>query len=340
MSGLIQETLIGFSPVRQADLVTAATSFIRFKKLNASLTDVDLLTESDKDWIGKPHEFAETNFITAWDVQGQLEKLNGAEWTAIAFAFALGKVVTTGAGPYIHTITPLDVVADGIDLPAFSLVEQHRPGGSSIIDRLLLGCCVEDVTLTVQSGPSLATSKCVVNFVGTGKKTEPSAVTLPAAIVENLLRSASLSLSANGTDYVSTKKIIELTLQWKNNIRRDTGYFPGSDFQTTGDPTTGAVRGRMEHGTRELTMSFVARFDHTSTELATLQAQSSGTVVIGLAGAGTTAFQATLQKTNFAKVKIDNAAGIVSAQTDVLPMYHATNGLITCVAHNAIALIG
>ena len=55
-----------------------------------------------------------------------------------------------------------------------------------------------------------------------------------------------MALTINGVDYVTNKNIVSLETSWKNNIKMDAGFFPGSGFQTSGDATTGAVRGRLE----------------------------------------------------------------------------------------------
>ena len=63
----------------------------------------------------------------------------------------------------------------------------------------------------------------------------------------------------------------------------DAGLFPGSGFQTAGDGSTGAIRGRLEFGNRAGNLRFVARFMSRSDEYTNLKAQTSGTVVITLA---------------------------------------------------------
>ena len=129
------------------------------------------------------------------------------------------------------------------------------------------GCAVEGWTISIGSGPGRANSKITVEFQGCGKLTEPSAIIMPAATVEKLLPSASLTPTINGVDYVTSKNIVSLETSWKNNIRMDAGFYPGSGFQTSGDATTGAIRGRLEFGNRAGALKFVARFDHNSTEL-------------------------------------------------------------------------
>ena len=57
---------------------------------------------------------------------------------------------------------------------------------------------------------------------------------------------------------MTNKNIVSLETSWKNNIKMDAGFFPGSGFQTPGDATTGAVRGRLEFGDRQGTLKFSA----------------------------------------------------------------------------------
>jgi hypothetical protein len=47
-----------------------------------------------------------------------------------------------------------------------------------------------------------------------------------------------------------------------------------------------------------------------------------------------------LHRTRFRSVRVDNTDGIVSAETDVLPMMHAANGLITVEANNTLPTVG
>ena len=121
---------------------------------------------------------------------------------------------------------------------------------------------VESFQISVGSGPGRANSKISVELVGSGKVIDSATgITMPAATTEKLLPSASLTLSINGVDYVTNKNIVSLETGWKNNIRMDAGFFPGSGFQTAGDGSTGAIRGRLEFGNRVGNLKFVARFD-------------------------------------------------------------------------------
>jgi hypothetical protein len=332
----MQEILIGFGKGKQTDIATANTlpGIWQLKKLNASLANPKLNTENDSAEYGKGHEFATQTFKTSWDVTGQIEKYLSAEIAAWAMAFGLGKVVKSGATPNLtYTCTPLiPSVGDSPELPFFSFIEQIRPGAEAVLDRMAVGCVVEGWTVTIGSGPGRANSKINIDFVGSGRLTEPSGIALPAATVEKLLPSASLRLSINDVDYVSNKNIISLETSWKNNVQAESGFFPGSGFQTPDDATTGAVRGRLEFGNRTGGLKFVARFEKGSQELAKLKAQTGGTAVIGLQFDPNNSLEITWQKVAFATAEVGESAPWVSVSVDCTPLYDAANGLITAVA--------
>jgi hypothetical protein len=130
----LQEVLIAFGKGKQADIATPQLSAAlwRFTKLNAARANPKLATENDADEYGKGHEFATATYKTGWDVGVALEKYLGAEIGAWAVAFGLGKVVKSGAGPYVYTCTPLMPSAgDAAELPARSASNWRAPAGSS-----------------------------------------------------------------------------------------------------------------------------------------------------------------------------------------------------------------
>ncbi|MBS1877715.1 MAG: hypothetical protein JSU00_31175 [Acidobacteria bacterium] len=332
----LQEILIGFGKGKQTDIATAnlVASVWQLKKLNAQLANPKLNTENDAEEYGKGHEFPTQTFKTSWDVSGSLEKYLSAEIGSWAMAFGLGKVVKSGTTPnFTYTCTPLfPANGDAAELPYFSFIEQIRPGAGVVLDRMAVGCAVEGWTITIGSGPGRANSKITVEFVGSGKLTEPSGIALPAATLEKLLPSASLALSINGTDYVTNKNIVSLETSWKNNIRLDAGFFPGSGFQTAGDAATGAIRGRLEFGNRQGGLKFTARFDNTSTELTKLKAQTTGTATITLTFDANNSLAITWQKVSFATAEVGETDQVVTVAVEATPLYDSTNGIVSAVA--------
>ena len=223
----------------------------------------------------------------------------------------------------MYTCTPLIPSAgDAAELPYLSYVEQIRPGAGVVLDRQAVGLAVEGFQITVGSGPGRANSKISVELVGSGKVIDSATgITMPAATTEKLLPSASLTLSINGIDYVTNKNIVSLETGWKNNIRMDAGFFPGSGFQTAGDGSTGAIRGRLEFGNRAGNLKFVARFMNGSDEYTKLKAQTSGTAVVTLAYDANNSLQLTWQKITYSVVEIAETDQILTVAVECLPMY-------------------
>ncbi len=340
----LQELQICFGKQKQTDTQTANTAvqMWQLRKLNAQLANPKLNTENDAEEFGKGHEFAVQSFQTSWDVNGTLEKYLSAEIAAWAMAFGLGKVVKSGTAPnFTYTATPLIPSAgDDAELPYFSFVEQIRPGAGVVLDRMAIGCVIEGWTISIGSGPGRANSKITVEFVGSGKLAEPSNIVMPGATLEKLLPSASLTLSINGVNYVTNKNIVSLETAWKNNVRADGGFYPGSGFQTPGDATSGAIRGRLEFGNRQGTIKFVARFENGSSELTKLRSQTSGTATIGLSYDANNSLEITWQKVSFATAEVGETDGIVTVSVDCLPMWHETNGIVSAVVKCGIDNIG
>lgn len=333
----IQELLIAISKPQQVDITTAQSSLLRLLKVNRELADIRPISEDDADDLGKGHEFPTQNFLTSHDVAGRLEKYTSSVWAAWAFGHALGSI--SEAAPN-YTITPLDPVTDSIRLPYFTYVEQVRPGGSAVVDRAVVGCSVNRLQLNFRSGPGRASSTLAVDFIGCGKRTVPSGLSIPSATPEFLLPSASVTMSAVGTDYVTTERIIDAELVWENNWRDRQGYFPGSDFQTPGDATSGAIRGRNWFGKRVCSFRFNAFLESTSTEEASLLNGTTGTVVFTLSNGANHSLQVTLHDVVFSAVVIGDDEGLIKVEVTCKPLYDSSNGIITVVAETNVTGIG
>jgi hypothetical protein len=132
--------------------------------------------------------------------------------------------------------------------------------------------------------------------------TEASAITMPAATVEKLLPSASLTLTINGVDYVTSKNIVSLETSWKNNIRMDAVFYPGSDFQTPATRPPARSAAGWSLATRGRASSWPAY--HNSTELTLLKAQTAGTAVIHLPFDTNNSLDITWQKVAFATAEV------------------------------------
>ncbi len=95
---------------------------------------------------------------------------------------------------------------------------------------------------------------------------------------------------------------------------------------------SGAVRGRMEVGDRELGLQYTARYAYGSFELARLKDQKEGTAVISLTYDANNSLQLTYQRLAFSVVELGETEGIVTVQVTATPLMHSVNGLLEAVA--------
>src|SRR5271157_1877066 len=319
MPARIQQLILGLGKAKQANISTAAASFLRFKKLDMALTTPKPVFENDAAEIGKGHEFITQTFPSYYDVANRIEKYASAEFVTWACAYALGNITQTGSGaPYTYTIVPINP-GTSLELPYFSVVEQVAEGSGSAIDNLHIGCAIEDFTYQFNYGPGRASSKMTVNWVGTGLLTSPSVVTVPAVVSENNMLAGSMSLTVNGVDYVATKRILSGTIGWKNNLMLNAGFYPGSGLQNGLQ-----VRGRMEIGARVPSFQFTTRLLSGSTEYTTLVAQTAGTAVLTVQHDADNSVTFSFPQMAFQVVENTETDGIVAITVTGAPQYNNT----------------
>lgn len=331
MAGRVQNFIMGLGKAKQSDIATISASFLRFKKVNADITSPRPTFETDAAEIGKGHEFGTATYPSHYDVGNSLDKFASAEFVAWAAAFGLGNVVVTGTGPYTYTCTPIDP-GTTLELPYFSVVEQVPEGGGNAVDNAFVGCAIEDWTYSFNYGPGRNSSKLTVNWVGSGKLTTPSGVTVPALTTETNMLAASMALTVNGVDYVGTKRILSGRIGWKNNLNLNAGFFPGSGTQNGCQ-----IRGRMEIGARVPTFEITVRLLATSAEYTALTSQTTGTAVLTVSYDANNTVTFTFQKMAFKMVENTESDGIVAIKITGEPLYHATNGVLTVVSKCSIA---
>jgi hypothetical protein len=192
---------------------------------------------------------------------------------------------------------------------------------------------VNDWTLSLASGPGRANCRVSVNTVGTGSVTFPSGIVFPPVTPEHMLNAAGAAININGIDYVLNAGFISAEFRWNNNVRLASGYYPGSGTQNGF-----AIRGRMEYGNRECTLTFVARAAKGSPEFTNLMSQAEGPAIITVKGAailGGPAFhQFTLSmlRTVTSGVVNGEADGIVTVQCTVRILKPASGDYISMTA--------
>jgi hypothetical protein len=281
----VRETKIafGFKPQSALDVANTPTELWSLTKTNAALSVVNPQVETDANDIGKGDEFPTQTFPTSMDTSVPVEKYTSSEFAAWLFCFTTGKATKTAAGTlgFNYVAQPSDPVVNCLDLPPFTFAEQIRPEPDSVIDRAEVGMVIQDWALILASGPGRANCRMTANFVGTGKVLAPSGITpFPTVTAEHFLNAASATININGIDYIANHSFISMELRWANNVRLDTGFYPGSGVDTNGF----AIRGRMEYGARVCSLTFVARAAKGSQEFLNLISQTPGPATITLKG--------------------------------------------------------
>lgn len=333
----VQETKIAWGFTPQTDLATANTQpqLWSLTKTNTALAVVNPVNETNALDIGKGNEFPSQVYPSNLDAAVGVEKFVSSEILAWLFCFTTGKATKTAAGTgWKYTAVPNDPAVTCINLPAFTYLEQIRPEPDSVVDRALIGCVVGEWTLTMSSGPGRANCRVAMTWPSTGRFASPSALTMPAITAEHFLNAAGATINIGGIDYVLSQSFISLDFHWTNNVRLDTGYYPGSGTQNGY-----AVRGRMEYGIREFTLRFVARAQKGSAEFNALMNQTEGATTFGVKGPliDTTffhSFNITMPRTRFSAVINGEDANIVTVQCDVTAL-QPTDGVTPIISMDA-----
>lgn len=334
----IQETQIAFGYKPQADVPTPnlATELWSLTKVNPALAVVNPVNETNALDIGKASEFPSQVFPSYQDAGVALEKYVSSEFMAWLFCFTTGNATKTGtAGSGLtYDATPNDPAVTCINLPCFTYDELIRPAPDSIVDRALIGCVVGDWTLTMASGPGRANCRIACTLPGSGRVQSPGITPLPAITAEHSLNAAGASININGIDYVMSASFISLEFRWNNNVRMDTGLYPGSGTQNGY-----AVRGRMEYGVREMSLSFVARAQKGSVEFNNLINGVEGPATFGVKGAQISSgvyhqFLITMPRTRLQSVVNGDDNNIVTVNCGVTPLM-PTDGVTPIITMSA-----
>jgi hypothetical protein len=327
----INELLNGWGFGKQTAIGTAnASSAIwRHTNLNTKPWAKVPVNEDDRAEIGKGHEFPTQLFKSHYNMPTyEVSKYASSEILAWAMAFSLGNVTVSGSGPYTYTIIPALGATNptGLELPYFSFVQQIRPGGSAVLDEMLVGCAVKSWKLSIKNSPGRASAMCAAECVTTGQYTSPSGITLPAVYAPHEFNAGMISaLTFNGINYLSggsAKDFVSMEASWDNNFRP--GFFPGSGTQDGYQ-----VQGRFEWGDRVFAVQFVVRVEAGSAEYSNLINLTTGTATFTVTRDANNSFTMLIQKMGFNVAELSNTDGIVTLQITGVQLYDPTNGLVT-----------
>ncbi len=297
--------------------------------------------ENDADFFGKGHEWVTQVFPTSIDVPWEWPYFLTSQNFAQVIAFALGSVTedspASGASRYV--VTPMDPVADGVNLPATTIVAAIRQGTvKELLDMAVIGMVCDGFTLRLQRGPGLQNSSLVSRWIGCGKHVNNSGLTVPTRFVEQRLGSGStVTLSINGTDYLENARFVDLEFTFNNNMIGDSGYFPGSGSQSGFD-----IRGRMRYGKRTASLVWNVELEQDSTELSDLLDQVEGDCDIKIegdeiAGGVKHTAQITLPRTLNKAFQMGESDGFVTARVETDIEYDPTDGpmILTAITNQA-----
>lgn len=286
--------------------------------------------ESDADFFGKGHEWVTQVFPTSIDAPFERTFHLTSQNFAHVACFAFGSQTKSGpaAGAYQYICTPMDPVTDDVNLPATTVVGGIREGtGGEIIDMALIGAVCNSFTFRLQRGPGLQNSQLSSQWLGCGKYANNSGIAIPARFTEERLGAGStVALTINGVNYLTNARFVDLEYVFSNNVIADSGYFPGSGSQSSFD-----IRGRMRMGRRTMSLSFQVELEAGSTELASLLAQTEGSVTITIEGSViASAVKHTakieLPEVVFRSFQLAEADGFVTAQVVADVQYNGSTG--------------
>jgi hypothetical protein len=307
----------------------SSTDLIAFTRNNETMTSKDTAFESNAGEIGNTDEFATATFPVSRTSTGTIEKYGDITFMTWALAGALGAVSETGTGATgVYTITPLDIVNTGIQLPSFSLVEQLTDTGTKTEDNLFTGCVINDLTVDFKSGPGRNSVNVKATWIGSGKVTSPSSATVPSLTTQNYSLASAMTITINGTNYVTQASAVSGNFSWSNDLDAANGYYPGSTVDATGFQQ----RGRLEVGKRKAGFSFEVRLNDSSDEYATLMALTTGTAVLGFVKDSTHQVVLTMEKVQFTTQEISNMNGTVTQKITCDLLKDPSNGLISVTA--------
>ena len=341
--GNIQELKIGFSRTAQTNVNTAeTTNILAMLKNDTDFFANNLAKEDDAAEIGKSNEFASQTFPTGWTTSGSVTKFTSSEWLAFAASFCGTSVAAASGSGFTHTMSPeseTDFITVGIEPSYLTVIEQVRAGANGIVDRMFPGCCINGFSMNVKAGIGRGNSTMKVDFIGTGQKTEPSGVVLPALTTPHELPAGSISCVLNGFDYASSKNFESMDFSYQRNLQP---RYVGGGVQAG---STGVLAGAIEINNRQVTLNITARYVKGSPEIGLLTSNTTGTGTIGLTGGAIASglyhgMLLTLPAIQYEVAQVTALGNRIGITVNVVPLYDGTDPLFTLQTTNAIATFG
>ena len=330
----VQETVLCFGKKQQDNIATqnVTAEMWRLNKVNRDMVSAELVTEDDKDELGKGNEYVENVYPISRNVAFKLEKYLSSQIAAWAFCYGFGGFTPTGAGdPYQYVCIPLAASANLFELPYFTYLEEIRTGANPIVSsKCLIGCAVKGFQIDVVSGLGRASSKITIDCIGSGKVVVDGThgIVIPSATAETLLPAQSLTLTSLTTNYGTLNQVLGFRMGWDNGITDDMSYRPGGGVGALGE----AFRSQMLVGNRAtgISLEFDVLMEPGAVEDAALIANTTGTLTAGLSNGADDSLTIVFQKVRYETVTpSEGPGGFVKVTVKCAPMWHSTNGLVT-----------
>lgn len=272
-----QRFAIGFKQQNALTVPLVATDMVSLHQTQSDLIQVQPINEDDSQDIGKG-VYTTQLFKSYLQAGGPWNGRLTSEAFCMLLAFALGavtKAATTATGGFKYTASAPDLSA-GLTLPVTSVLIQE----ADTIDESITGIALEEMTINFKSGPGRDNATFTSTWLGTGAYVKPSGLTMPTIYAEHSLNAGGLTaLTLLGFDYLANKRFVDLTFGWKNNIRDQSSYFPGS-----GNQGGYQLRGRIRRGAPTVTLTSTVEVATGTSEEDALLAQTTGTGTITCLG--------------------------------------------------------
>jgi hypothetical protein len=326
---LSQQLRLAMSYKKQVDLVTPLTAADMWS-LRGTAIDLHAqpVNEDDATDLGKG-VYPTTTFPSFIDAGGSWNGRLTSEAACMLTCFGIGATTKTSVatGGFKYTCVAPDLTTSGLDMPVATGVETI----GTVTDKLLVGLACEEFGFQFKTGPGRDSATFTSAWLGTGQYVKPSGITLPTIYAEHSMNAGTITtLTLIGFNYLTNKNFVSAEWGWKNNIRDQSSYYPGS-----GALSGFQLRGRMRRGVPTITLKCVVECASGSSEEDALLAQTEGTGVITTTGAtfagggGTHQFKVTFQRLRVKASPIGDSDGIASYSLEYSILQHPTNGVLT-----------
>jgi hypothetical protein len=337
---LIQEVRFAVGFKQQTDLKTpvSVASMFSLRQTNTDFIQAQPINEDDTTDLGKG-VYATQTFPSHINSQGNWNGRLTSEAAAMISCFGIGLATSAPAGTgFKYTMTEPIFASTGLDLPVTTMLLQIRSGAAAITDKLLVGMACEEFGFEFRVGPGRDNALFTSAWIGTGSYTKPSAYVMPTVCQEHSINAGGITaLTFDGFDYLANLRFVNARFNWKNNLRDNSSYFPGS-----GNQNGYQLRGRMRRAAPTITLTCQVECDSGSSEEDLLLNQTAGSGIL-TAQSGTPDNEISLQ---FHKIvpratAIADADGIASYNVDFLVMQDPTLGVMqidaTCSQDNILS---